>query len=124
MDWSAGLWTIREPKLHTNNELSPFVEMAGGSGSSCEPCIPNAVNIFQVIDFSCCSGYFRHVLFTVVSPNSLRFRCGVSRRTLSAANKRFSNGLRLARRAGRRPFLPIPAEPTIQSDAQLKMDSK
>jgi hypothetical protein len=28
------------------------------------------------VDFSCYGGHFRPVLFTVVSPNSLRFRCG------------------------------------------------
>ena len=32
---------------------------------------------FRVIDFYCCGRCFRHVSFTVVSLNSLRFRCGV-----------------------------------------------
>jgi hypothetical protein len=52
-------------------------EILVGVAGTCDPCVPNAVNIFQVVDFSCDGGRFRHVLFTVVSPNSLRFRCGV-----------------------------------------------
>jgi hypothetical protein len=49
---------------------------ASGPARRSTPCVPNAVNIFQVVDFSCRGSCFRHVLFTVVSPNSLRFRCG------------------------------------------------
>jgi len=58
----------------------PFCELRRrlrGRIRTCDSCVPNAVHIFQVVDFSCCDARFRHALFTVVSPNSLRFRCGV-----------------------------------------------
>jgi hypothetical protein len=38
------------------------------------------VNIAEIIDFSCHDMRFRLALFTVFSPNSLRFRCGALRK--------------------------------------------
>jgi len=46
--------------------------------SNLHPCVPNAVRILPVVDFSRSDKRFRLVLFTLVLPNSLRFRCGVS----------------------------------------------
>jgi hypothetical protein len=80
----------RRLKLDT---FSPSVlTQAGLVGSGCcdaeaigsklthRVCVSNAVNIF----LSCCfcrrRRCFRHVLFTVVAPNPLRFRCGVLRK--------------------------------------------
>jgi hypothetical protein len=69
------------------------------------PCVPNAVSIFQVVDFSDCDRPYGHVLFTVVSPNSLRFR--LKPLPISTALRYLTQGMANHRtRFARHPHLP------------------
>jgi hypothetical protein len=51
----------------------------------CNPCVPNAVNIFYVIDFSCRGGRFRHVCSWSFHPIRCDFVAAFSGRTALAA---------------------------------------
>jgi hypothetical protein len=70
------------PVLHHSFSVLPFSKLSRISNlvrRTCRPCVQNAVKIVQVVDFSCFGRCLRHALFTVISPNSLRFHCGVLR---------------------------------------------